>query len=819
MATLLDYRMGGTESSAELRLTDHGLVFPAWFGQQCQWVSDPVNSGSTAYNFPFALCIQGALDERALEHSLTEIVRRHEILRAVFRVADVHLLQLVVPPRPLSLPITDLRGLDKTERNARVQDLALQEASRPFDFTCGPLFRAILLRLDREEHVLLFITHHLIFDDWSIGVLIRELMTLYPALGLGNQSSFPRLGFCYADFVKWQGEREALLRSQLAFWQARLPRKMDFYHLTTDFPRPARPTYNGARECAGLSGELTDSLRAASRQERVSLFMMLLAVFQKLLHLHSGHDDIAVGCCAANRSRPETEELIGRFGNDLLLCTRVSECSSFPALLSRVRETALEAFEHQDLPFGRLMQHLRAVPDSSRDSLFQVMFVVQDAPQQKVQVPGLTVLRFPLQVTTAKYDLTAWLKVGADLEIVFEYNTDLFASATIRTMLGEYRTLLEAVAERRDRLLEVLPSEKPGRPRLLPEQNPRLILASPETGIHLVPVKPDLAQQNASDRTLMYQTSLLAIWQEVLGTRNIGITCNFFEWGGNSLQAMRMFARIEQEFARTLPVTSLFQAPTIEMQAALLAGKDFLPSKACMRTGSSQSIFFLLRPALLLWNLLQRMNTEQPLRAVSLHCTTDDRPDIPCKLESVGKYYVQAIRKIQPEGPYLLGGWCGNGVLAYEVAQQLQAEGQQIALLVLIESPNPAHRLSPSTSILARLHGRAQKFRFDSSHFGATEAVSNLVGRLKEFGQEHNPLWLAVEAYRPKPYVGKAALFRCMDRLFGSSRNIRFGWGPDLVPGLETHEISGDHYSMLRQPHVEAFSRKLCASLIDAVRY
>lgn len=789
MATLPDYRIGRNASFAELQLRDPGFVFPSWFCQQSDWVSDPLNSGSIAYNFPFALCIQGALDQPALERSLTEIVRRHETLRAVFRMADVDLFQLAAPTQHLPLPITDLTGFDKAERSMQAQRLALQEASRPFDFTCGPLFRARLLRLNREEHVLLLITHHLIFDDWSIGIFTRELVTLYQAFAAGQQSPLPELGFRYNDFVRLHGEREGVLQSQLAFWQERLRGKGEFYHLVTDFPRPARPTYKGARESAVLSGELTDSLKAASRHEKVSLFMMLLAVFQKLLHLHSGHDDIAVGSCAANRNLPQTEGLIGRFGNDFILCTKVSGCPRFPDLLNRVRETALEALDHQDLPFGRLMQHVRPGLDPSRNSLCQIMFILHDAQQHELQLPGLSVLRFPLQVTTAKYDLTVWLNAGPDLEIVFEYNTDLFVPETVRRMLREYRTLLERVAQE------------------------GLLGTSRKAGSGLTAVKPDFV--------LPLVTSLLKIWQDVLGTRNIGITSNFFECGGNSLQATRIFARIGQEFARTLPVTSLFHAPTIEEQAALLTGRNSLSlsGEAAMRTAGSQPVFFLLRPAPLLWSLLRRLNTGEPFRAVSLHCTTDDRPDTPCKLESVAKHYVEAIREIQSEGPYLLGGWCGNGVLAYEVAQQLQAEGQQVALLVLIESPNPASRPSSLASILVRLHGRAHKFRFDSSHFGVTEALSNLVGRLKEFGKEYNPLWLAVEAYRPKRYVGRTALFRCTDRLFGSSRNVRFGWDEDLVPVLETHEISGDHYTMFLQPHVEAFSRKLCASLTEAVRY
>ncbi|MFL5537847.1 MAG: amino acid adenylation domain-containing protein, partial [Longimicrobiaceae bacterium] len=425
---------------------------PLSFAQQRLWLIDQVQPGSAAYNMPLALRLGGALDVGALERALGEIVRRHQALRTVFAETDGRAVQ-VIAPFGFRLPVEDLSPLPAGEREAAVRRSATDEAARPFDLAAGPLFRAALLRLGDDEHVLLLTLHHIVSDAWSTGVLFRELGALYGAYRDGGESPLPELAVQYADYAVWQREqlRGDALEGQLAYWKARLAGAPALLELPTDHPRPAVQSFRGASEPFALRAELLARLEALGRGEGATLFMVLLGAFQVLLARYAAADDVAVGTPIAGRTRREVEGLIGFFVNTLVLRADLSGDPGFREVLRRVRETTLGAYEHQDVPFEKLVAELRPERSLDHSPLFQVMLLWQDGGEGGVALPGLRVDGVEEDTESTKFDLTLALRAGAGgLRGELAYATALFRPDTIRRMLRHFARLLEQVAQDAD---------------------------------------------------------------------------------------------------------------------------------------------------------------------------------------------------------------------------------------------------------------------------------------------------------------------------------------------------------------------------------
>ena len=425
---------------------DNAYVFPVTFAQQRLWFLDQLQPDSSSYNVPWSIQISGNLNTAALESSLNEIVRRHEVLRTTFSVIDGEPMQVVVPSLVIALPITDLSVNPTREQTAK--QAAVAEAQKPLDLKKGPLVRARLLRLEPESHILLLTLHHINFDGWSRRILVRELAALYEAFSAGRPSPLPDLSLQYADYAVWQRKhlQGKNLQKQLDYWKRQLDGASTSLDLPTDRPRPAVQTYNGAAKPVSLPASLTQQLSALARQEGATLFMVLLACFEALLARYSGQDDILVGTPIANRNRAEIEELIGFFANTLVLRTKISNDLTFQGLLARVKEDALGAYAHQDMPFEKLVQEIRPERSLSQNPLFQVLFSLQNAPRQAFELPGLELKLLESSSSTAKFDISLFLvETPEGLRGRLEYNTDLFDGTMIERMLGHYQVLLEAV--------------------------------------------------------------------------------------------------------------------------------------------------------------------------------------------------------------------------------------------------------------------------------------------------------------------------------------------------------------------------------------
>ena len=408
---------------------------------------------------PRAIRLTGPLDVAALRRALAEIVQRHDVFRTHFVNVD-GLLQQIVTSDDIPLTVTDLSNLPRSERKSQTEQLVAAEATRPFDLAHGPVMRTSLLRLGEQEHVLLLTSHHIVSDAWSAEILFHELGALYDAFVSGRPSPLPPLPIQYADFAEWQREclQGAVLEEQLAYWKKQLAGVNDVLTLATDHPRPPVQTFRGAYKSLTLPGMLSEQIAEISRQHGVTEFMTMLAAFAVLLARYTGQEDIVVGSPIAGRNRQEIEGLIGFFVNALVLRADLSGNPSFSELLRRVREVALEAYAHQELPFEKLVEELEPERNLSHSPLFQVMFALRHASRVKIRLPGLTLDQMPTETSTSKFDLSLFVSEEADgLKCTVEYNTDLFLETTIDRLLRHYQRILEGVVAKPEERISELP--------------------------------------------------------------------------------------------------------------------------------------------------------------------------------------------------------------------------------------------------------------------------------------------------------------------------------------------------------------------------
>lgn len=458
-----------------LRPLPRNTQLPLSFAQQRLWFLDQLQPGSAFYNLYSAVRLHGELDISALEQSFDEIVNRHEALRTIFPNVNGKPVQVILPALKLTLQRKDLRELSDDDREAEVRRLATEEVRRPFDLSRGPLLRLTLLRTGEQDHMLVFCIHHIISDGWSSSVLIRELVTCYKSFLVQQRPELPDLPVQYVDFARWQREwldGEAL-QTQLEYWRKQLAGAPPVLALPIAKPRPAVQTFRGARELHVLPPAISAAIDRLSKQERVTPFMVLLAVFQVLLSRYTGQDDIVVGTPIAGRDQVETEELIGFFVNTLVLRTNLAGNPSFKELLGRVREVALGAAAHQDLPFEKLVEELQPERDLSRTPLFQTMFALQNIPQDSYSLPNLTLSPVAADTGAAKFDLTMFFNPTEDgLLGTLEYNTDLFDADSIRRMWLHYERMLHRVLATPEERISSLPLlTEPERRQLLEEWN------------------------------------------------------------------------------------------------------------------------------------------------------------------------------------------------------------------------------------------------------------------------------------------------------------------------------------------------------------
>ncbi|MEG3940390.1 amino acid adenylation domain-containing protein [Microcoleus sp. S36b_A3] len=439
---------------------------PLSFAQQRLWFLDQLVPNNPFYNVPAALRLTGSLKFSALQQTFNEIVRRHEALRTTLAVVSGQPVQRIAAAFHLPINVVDLRNLPKESRQTEANRLTAQEAQRSFNLSNDLLLRVTLLQLDDAEYLLMLNMHHIVSDGWSIGVLIQELGALYTAFASEKPSPLPALSIQYADFAKWQREwlQGKVLETQLAYWRQQL-NGISMLNLPADRPRPAIQSYRGKRQFLQLPKQLSEALETLSQGEGVTLFMTMLAAFKTLLYHYAQQEDIVVGSPIANRNRSEIEALIGFFVNSLVLRTDLSGNPTFRELLNRVKEVALGAYAHQDLPFEKLVEELHPDRALNQNPLFQVAFALQNAPGNRLELPELMLSPQQLDVGTARFDLEfhlwerspnssgsnqspsnkLWVDSSEGISGMVIYSADLFDEATITRLIGHFQALLESI--------------------------------------------------------------------------------------------------------------------------------------------------------------------------------------------------------------------------------------------------------------------------------------------------------------------------------------------------------------------------------------
>jgi FkbH-like protein len=805
-------------------------TFPLSFGQERLWALDRLENDSCVYNLTRAIRLKGILNLEVLQKSLNEIVRRHEILRTSFQVIDGKPMQSIAAELDLQCPVVDLQQLDPEKREVEAQRSIDEFAKQPFVLTQLPLLRVKLLRLSQEEHILIRVSHHIIFDGWSTRLFPRELAAIYEAFLTGKSSPLPDLPIQYGDYVLWQRKWSSseVAQSQLAYWQKKLAGKVPVLQLPTDKLRPGYASSKGASQLLVLPKQLVKAIENLSRQEKVTPFMVLLAAFKTFLNRYSGQEDLIVCSPVACRNRSEIESLIGYFNNIVVMRTDLSGNPSFRKAIALARQVASEAFQNQDLPFQKITE----LPNLRRTPLTRCMFALQSTPSEPEVMSQLIMTSQEIDKKTADCDLSLFIEPKEEtLVAAFEYKTDLFSDEAIEKMKEHFQHHLESLVADPDLRLASLP--------VLKEPNNALSITTN--------IQAAKSQNNGNGKAKILlaprddiEFKLKQIWEQVLDIQSLDIRDDFFALGGHSMLAVRLFAEIEKALGKKLPLAILFQAPTIEQLAKAIreeARSLPLSSLVPIKPNGSKKPLFLIHArgtsVLLYRDLAYKLDPEQPVYGLQPKGLYEGETPLK-RVEDMASLYIKEIQTIQPNGPYLLGGYSFGGDIAMEMAQQLCQQGQQISMLALFDcrGPNSYVRSPLSKRLLIHIDNL-----IDRKHLYVVERVKDwkrwlgdmlkyklqkLVMESLQYLDLNLPLTLrnlyiedlniqAAKNYQHEFYPGKIILLRTIEWLGGVGCEIdeKLGWGELVGEGVEVYDVPGHHLSMFEEPHVQ----KLAATL------
>jgi thioesterase domain-containing protein/acyl carrier protein len=847
LAELLGEEGIGGEVHATVPRRKNLKEFPLSYNQQRLWLLDKLENG-IHYNDHFHLRLSGPLNVPALERSIEDILRRHEVMRSVFSEVDGAPFQTLLPPETVSLPLIDIRHFPEDVRITEAARLAIEESRKPFHLDQGPLWRFALIRIAGDDHVLLITAHHIAIDGWSRGVFLRELGMLYPAYLRRALSPLKDLPLQYADYAAWQAEwvESGQVRRQLDYWKRELAGASTFLPVRTDRPRPPKQSFRGARHRFDLRETTTAALKDLCRREHVSPFMSLLAVLQVLLHRYTGQDDILVWTPAANRTKKELEGMIGYFLNLLALRGMFSKDATFREILRRARETTLGGLANQDVPLEKLIDVLQP-RRSVRQPLFQVLFAFHNVPMPVVDMAGIRLHEFEIDIGKANFELTVSLtETSSGIGGHIEYATDLFDRERIVRMADHFQMLLDLVCADPEKRLADLPLLVPVEHNETGAQMRTDVDCADRTSAHV----EDPAEPLVSPRDVLEQ-QLVKVWENVLRVHPVGMNDNFFDLGGHSLVAVRLFSEIRKQTGRHLPLATLFQAPTVKQLAEILRKDGWTPhwsSLAPIQPGGAKQPFYCVHGGggniLLFRDLANRLGSEYPFFGLQSQ-GLDGKGNYLTTVEEMAAQYLKEIREFQPRGPYFLGGFCMGGAVAYHMAQMLLEQGEQTPLLVLFDTYNyDGVPLSISVGAKARrLRDRTYFHWKNMTRLRPKERLAYLNDKFKEarrrnleklstqFAPVVNRLGLRQDrpgsavfvedvndhagfSYRPAPYPAKLTLFQPQSNYYALQKPC-MGWKELATGGINVVAIPVYPGGMFVEPYVRIVADKL-RECIDA---
>jgi len=811
----------------------HGNHLPLTVYQERIWLLAQRAKQHPIYNLPMVFRLQGTLNITRLEQAINQVIKRHESLRTIFSVVNGLPQQHILPELKIKIAVVDVKTspLSQAEEEQHIQTLINQEASHPFDLQAAPLIRVKLFQLRTDDFILMMTCHHIISDGWSLSVLLNEFSLFYTNLIQERQLKLPELTVNYGDFTLWhQQHQEDRETSLLNYWTNQLTGALPLLNLPTDHPRPAIQTYKGTIQYFHISQDVRTQTEAFSQAHGATLFMVLIAVFQVLLHHYSNQDDIVIGSPIASRNSSRLENLIGCFANVIPLRTQIQNNPSFREFLAQVKKVSLEGYTHLDFPAEKVLSNFKYKRNLSYYPWFQVVFILLNVPQRDFELPGLKITEKKFNKGAAICDLVFLVEPKAQgLQCSIEYNTALYNDQTITRWIEQFQQLLQELLTHPQQRIKQLPLlTEAEASQLSPKQHPSAdeVLSVPDTA--------DTKHQFVEPRNEL-ERQLQNIWEAVFNLKAISIRDNFFELGGHSLLGLRLFSKIQQQTGQDFPVTTVFEAPTIEELARILQTKqEIIPESSVMTinpNGNKPPVFFVNSVGYA-WKLSSFFPKDQPVYCVNIFKIIDylthNFPQF--TLHDVAQKFIEDIRQIQPQGSYALVAYCSDSYLAFEVAQKFYSQGETVEFLGLIDAIWDSHEVGFNFHYQnLREFGLSylfHKIRYQGKilslinliRFNLKKVTAKLYSRLDKpiprklkANKVLEQLRQATNNYTPQTYPGKINLF-----ISSELRNFSHELLSNLArAGLEVQEIPGYHNSFLQSPQIERLAEKLQGAIVE----
>lgn len=824
---------------------------PLSFGQERLWRLHQLALDSSFYNIPYVYRLRGTLHIEALRQAVHAVVARHEALRTTFsppEQQDGVPTQIVHDHVDFEMPLFDFSDTAVSDevRAEKARQKLSAIAHQPYDLSQDTLLRTALVRLAPDEHLFLFAPHHIIFDGWSAAIFKQDLRHYYTHYVQGTAPRLPALTVQPADFALWQRAwlTPEELDHQLDYWRTHLAGSPEPLQLPADRVPTTAASSEGQLHLLKIEADTYTAVKQAAQQAQVSPFMFLFAAFNTLLHRYSGQTDLLVATPIAGRPHKELEALIGYFNNLIILRSDLSQDPSFAALLTRLKAVVMGGLDHQEVPF----QAVASLPTVVRVPLTRALFAMEEE-EQPLALPNLTAEKNSLGQRTADFDLAFFLneQTNGYLHVLMLYKTDLFSAEAI-TKLGEnFVSLLTAVSQAPHQPLSQLPLRHDPAPLICTVPSPAQASPARGRGEHIAP-RTDTEQ-------------LLAhIWQEVLQLdgRQISVTDNFFDLGGHSLLALRLFEKITLATGQNLPLATLLHAPTIADLAAVLESRNDDPNQSSsvwsslvpiQPQGDLPPLFFIHAHGgnvVGYYDLGRHLDDNQPLYGLQAHGLSGDVPLL-TNFEEMAAHYIAEMRRVQPHGPYFVGGWCLGGYVSFEIAHQLTAQGEQVAFIGLFEAPHPdydavAHEQGGLSRVMNRTLDRWDTETGRLAEVDAEKRIAYLSNRtrrllttlqttavrklgtdtvtptvqasaLAKIEEVHEN---AFRAYEWRPYHGRVTIFRAEKQPRGRPDDPTLGWHNWVTGEIEVQNIPGTRIGMLEEPRVTISAARITASLVRA---
>jgi thioesterase domain-containing protein/NRPS condensation-like uncharacterized protein len=832
MEITVDKLVFSEESGPSMPVTENEVfAMPATPSQMRFWLLHRMRPDNHALNMPIALSCRGNFDFEVAAATLAELVRRHESLRTTFEVVDGNLSQIIHPSFEIPIRIDEVKSLSSDKRQSLIDAIIREEARVQMDLEQGPLIFARVIRVTANEHILLITIHHSVCDGWSNGVLLRDFSEIYDSLTSHSPARLPELTIQFGDYAVWldQWRKGEDREKSLNFWRENLGRDFVPLQIPRDF-NGENIEQKGEIETLLLASETAQKAKEFCATRGVTVYMLLFAVYAIVLHRLTGQEDFLIGTPCANR-RQETENLIGPFSNPQVIRVRINKDDVLDSVLKQVQEWTTGAMAHQALPFEDLNEDEFFVNRSSQMSL-QVYFIYQKAFMQTQRTASLEIVPLRSVSPGTMFDLMLSIVERSEgLRLQLEYNPGYFLASTIHSILHLYVQILEAMLSSSGRKLGSLP--------VLDRADQR------EAGLK----QPLKQSMNQLARAIVMQSErfvaphdalemqIAGIWETAMGLKNVSIRDSFFDLGGRSLAAMRIVSRINKTYSLDFGLATLFTGNTVERMAELVrkrlsafGSSSIVPMQP---HGSAEPLFIIHGAGgniIRFYQLAMLLGTDHPVYGIQAQSLLVGQPAL-LRIEDQAAFYLTEIRERQPKGPYYFLGYSFGGTVALEIAHQLEALGDKVELLAMLDSRQTDCVVDTrrKNSIVARLDRRIMRFLGNFVSLSLGEKITYLWGKLvtrtlrrsyamaSAMGLRSVPpfmkstddiSWVAAMNYKTKPWSGTITLFRTAiqpDPYLPQD----LGWSTFAKGGIEVHELPGDHDLIFQKMNIPVLATKL----------